>query len=270
MVKAYLQHGAHKTAMSTELQILHITDCHLRADPAARLHGWPVAATFEAVLDDALARHPHCDALILGGDLVDDGSVAGYRWLNERLRRVPCPVLAMAGNHEAPATMARELDRASVHTPLAIGGWRIETLDSHWPGHEAGRLGRRQLDALEARLAAHAVPTLLCLHHPPCTIGTAWIDAIRLEDGPALEKIVARHPQVRALACGHAHQDAHWHFAGRPGWITPSTMRQFRPGAREFAEDPACLPGYRTIRLAADATVTTRVQRVPAAAAACG
>ncbi|WP_423823209.1 metallophosphoesterase [Salinisphaera sp. SPP-AMP-43] len=249
--------------MDDTRQILHLTDCHLLADREGKLHGWSVAAAFECVLAHALDRYPETDAIVLGGDLVDDESDAGYHWLNDVLATTARPVLAIAGNHDDPQAMARRLDSAVVHDQLCLGGWRLIGLCSHRPGHEDGLIGSAALHDLEARLAADRSPTLVCVHHPPFAVGSAWIDAMGLNDGPALRAVLARHAHVRGVLAGHVHQASQHRLEHSLGWTTPATMRQFLPGSPDFAEDPTRPPGYRWLALEADGRITTTVHRCP-------
>ncbi|KEZ79196.1 metallophosphoesterase [Salinisphaera hydrothermalis] len=249
--------------MPRDITVLHITDPHLLARPGDRLHGWDVAAAFEHVLEHALSTYPAPDAIVLGGDLVDDESSTGYRWLDARLAALNRPVLAIAGNHDDPQAMAAYLSHAVVHDVLTVGGWQLIGLSTHCPGSESGRLGTDQLAGLDAALAARSLPTLVCLHHPPVDVGSAWIDAIGLIDRDALCTTLSRHTQVRGLLCGHVHQRFESRHDSYEIWTTPSTMRQFRPRSPEFAEDDEHSPGYRCLRCRADGTIATRVHRVP-------
>lgn len=249
--------------MGATLEVLHITDCHLIADRGARLHGWPVATAFEHVLGHALERYPEADAIVLGGDLVDDESEAGYRWLDAMLAATGRPVLAIAGNHDDPQSMPRLLGSAIVHDRLCLGGWRLIGLCSHRPGREDGLIGHAALQALDAQLATDHAPTLVCVHHPPFAVGSAWIDAMGLSDGAALRSVLARHSHVQGVLAGHVHQASQHRLDGSYGWTTPSTMRQFLPASPVFAEDPAHAPGYRWLALNADGSITTTVHRCP-------
>lgn len=257
--------------MPRPLTLVHLTDLHLLAEATARLHGWQVQAALDAVVADIHARlGAAVHAYVLGGDLVDDESTPGYARLNRQLATWQRPVLAMAGNHDDPATMARILTHAHVHTPLRLADWSLIALDSHRCDSEAGRLGSDQLARLEQCLRENERPTLLFVHHPPCDLGSAWIDSIGLVDRDALARVMRAHAHVRGVVCGHAHQAATLEFAGRPCVVTPATMRQFLPGAREFAEDEQRAPGYRTIELTANGTWRSQVRRVNAARRACG
>lgn len=252
------------------MKLIHITDPHLRADPGARLHGWDVQRAFDCVLDHALAAHPDYDALVLGGDLVDDESAAGYARLNDRLAPLTRPILAMAGNHDEPALLARMLTNASVHRPIAVAGHRLHALDSHQRNSDAGRIAPGALTTLERELAAECMPTLVFVHHPPVDTGSAWIDAIGLENADALIACLDAHRHVRAIVSGHIHQALETRKGSIDCWSTPSTMRQFLPESAAFAEDPRRAPGYRLIETNDTGTLTTTVVRVPAAALACG
>lgn len=244
------------------LDVLHLTDLHLLADAGARLHGWDVARAFDAVLTQALTAYPAADALILGGDLVDDLSVAGYQRLNACLATLDRPILAVAGNHDHPARMAAHLSCCVVHEALTLGAWQLVGIDTHVEAAEHGAVSTSTRAALERQLARCVGPTLLVLHHPPVPVGTPWIDAIGLRRPEALAQVIDRYPQVRGLVAGHVHQSFSGTFAGRPLWTTPATMRQFLPGARDFAEDHQAAPGYRCIRLEDDGHLSSRVDRL--------
>ncbi|WP_158583390.1 metallophosphoesterase [Salinisphaera sp. Q1T1-3] len=247
------------------IEILHITDCHLLHTPGARLAGHDVAARFDAVCRQALADHPAADAVVLGGDLVDDESAAGYRWLDAYVAAWHRPVLAVAGNHDAPQTMADCLSHCVVHDTLALPGWRLMGLNSHVLGAAHGRLGTAALSALDATLGADATPTLAVVHHPPVAVGTPWIDAMGLTDAADLADVLGRHDHVRGILAGHVHQDSTTALGACPVWTTPSTMRQFRPGSPDFAEDPSRNPGYRHLRLGPNGEIETRVHRLDTA-----
>lgn len=243
--------------------LLHITDPHLLAQPEAYLHGWPVASAFKRVLDTALQHHPEISGLILGGDLVDDESIAGYQWLARQLQATGLPVLAVAGNHDQPRHMATYLQAATVHGSLYCNGWHLLGLCTHWPGHKGGQLGQQQLTRLADQLAQDHSPTLLCLHHPPIDVNSTWLDAIGLQDRQPLIELLQAYPQVKALLCGHAHQACQGQINnGTPVWITPATMRQFLPESTDFAEDHDRAPGYRLVRLGPNDHVETSLHRL--------
>lgn len=253
--------------MKNTLCILHLTDPHLLADRQARLHGWLVQSAFDQVLTAALRAYPDADALLLGGDLVDDESAAGYQRLDAQMAALGIPVLAIAGNHDAPQRMQRFMPHVRVHDRLRLGSWQLIGLNTHIDGQDAGTLDPTSLARLDRCLATDDRHALIGLHHPPWPLGSRWMDAIGLSNAEALRRPLDNARQSVGLVCGHAHQAAVHRLWQRPAWITPSTMRQFLPRSDAFAEDGAA-PAFRQLTLHDDGRMTSRVHRVPEARSA--
>ena len=248
--------------MTDTRYIAHLTDSHLLADPDACLHGWAVAEAFKRVWADMRACLPAPDALVLGGDLVDDRSPAGYRWLADQLAALDCPVLAVAGNHDDPHAMTQHLRGAHVHGALYLGPWRLIGLNTQVPGAEHGQLRAHDRRRLDTALADPTRQCLVVMHHPPIAVGTAWIDAIGLVDQTIFADQMAGGASCRGVLAGHVHQAFTGALGDCPIWTTPSTMRQFLPGARTFAEDEAAPPGWRWLALHDDGRIETGIRRL--------
>lgn len=247
--------------------ILHLTDPHLLADRQARLHGWAVQSAFDQVLTAALQAYPTADALLLGGDLVDDQSAAGYQRLDAQLAALDMPVLAIAGNHDAPQRMRRYMPHVRVHDRLCLDNWQLIGLNTHIPGQDAGTIAPDSLALLDHCLTTDDRHALIGLHHPPWHLHSRWMDAIGLTNPEALRRPLDAAQQGVGLVCGHAHQQAAHTLCNRLAWITPSTMRQFLPRSDAFAEDIAA-PGFRQLSLHPDGRITSCVHRVPGARSA--
>ena len=246
-------------------KIIHLTDTHLFADRDGSLRGTLPAPCLEKVLEHVHEHHPQFDALMITGDLVQEETEAAYQHFIDFFGEYDCPVLCLPGNHDVPGLMHRCLDRAPFRLEhrVELGDWNILQLDSHIPGSPAGKLGAARLEALEAELkAAPDRHTLVGVHHPPLKIGTAWLDTIGLKDGAQLLELLGRHPQVRALIWGHAHQ----HWDSRDGDLrllgTPATCAQFLAGSPIFAIDPEAPPAYRTLELSPDGGVETELYQL--------
>jgi 3',5'-cyclic-AMP phosphodiesterase len=248
---------------SMPLRLLQLTDPHLFGDPGGQLLGITTRRSFESVLALALSENQTPDALILTGDLVHDETPAGYRYLRERLKRTEVPHYCIGGNHDVQALMMEHLESAALGSVALrrLARWNLILLDSSDPGRDGGRLTENQLDRLADLLTDEQSPALICLHHHPSAIGSAWIDRIGVANGAELLALCEHHPQVKAILFGHVHQN----FSARHGNClllgAPSTCFQFKPESRDFAIDEIP-PGYRELMLHPDGRLETRVVRL--------
>lgn len=247
------------------IRIVQITDTHVARDPGPTdFEGVDTAATLARVMDavDALPQAPDC--VTLTGDLVDIPSPEAYGRLLALLRERRYPVVCLPGNHDDPALMARLLNTGAVSTARVVdlGTWRVILLNDWIDGSPAGRLDAAELGFLQAELvAAGDRPVLLCLHHPPLSIGSPWMDAMGLENAADLFDVTDSFNNVRAMICGHIHQEFGAEREGIPVLGTPATCVQFLPGATRYAVDDRP-PGFRTLELLPGGALFSTVVRV--------
>ena len=143
-----------------------------------------------------------------------------------------------------------------------VSGWQLIGLDTHVRGAVAGALSARMLDFLRDWLSKDTgQPKLIFLHHHPVPVGSLWLDAIALQNATQLGASLEPSVGVRALFCGHVHQEFAGHLAATPVYSVPSTAVQFTPLAAEVRIDD-CPPGFRVIEVHGD-SFETRVVRVP-------
>jgi len=245
-------------------RILHLTDTHLYADPRGRLLGQNTRQTLDLVLDTVSRSLGPIDLILLTGDLVHDESQEGYSYLKQRLAALKTPYYCLPGNHDEALVLSRTFDGGAVKTERMIyqRGWHFVLLDSTIPGKDGGHLNARQLEFLEQSLAARpADPTLVCLHHQPVPVGSAWIDTMALDNPEAFFGIIGNHPQVRCVLWGHIHQEFSDVRDGIRLLGSPSTCVQFLPGSEDFALD-ARTPGFRWLELYPDGRIDTGVERI--------
>jgi Icc protein len=244
------------------VRLLHLTDPHLYEDASCELYGINTATSFRAVLDRALAApEERPDALLVTGDIAEDGSRAAYLRCRSMLAALGVPVLCIPGNHEDPGAMAALLDEPPLQYcgSARFAAWRIVMLDSHLPGEDAGRLSDGELERLDRALDdASAEHALVCLHHQPVPMGSAWLDAVGLTNAAAFLALLARHEHVRGVLWGHVHQAFDRVHHGIRMMSSPSTCAQFTPGTENCIMDLRP-PGFRRLELMPDGTIRTQV-----------
>lgn len=212
--------------------IAHLSDPHLRP----RGHLYQGLVNSNAMFDLAI-RHlntlmPAPDLVLLGGDLVDEGTEAEYSMVREALSAVRQPVLAIPGNHDdRDAFRNCFADRSYLPEtgPLHFsagdqGPIRILGLDVTVPGVHHGDMDDDACLWLEARLAEEPTrPTILMMHQPPFDSGMSYIDAYNCRRGERLAAILARHAQVERILCRHIHRFMQLRFGGTMLVTAPST-----------------------------------------------
>ena len=196
---------------------------------------------------------------------MQDDSAGAYRNIRNVVDGIGLPVHLVPGNHDVPELVASELDEYVHCGSLEAAGWQLIGIDSQEPGRASGKIGRAELERLEALLESGSAPVAVFLHHPPVDLGSEWLDSVGLEDREAFLDLVRRHPRVKLIVFGHVHQaydnggDSGLRIVG-----TPSTGRQFAPGSKEFAVDDEP-PAYRRFEFFPDGRFTTELIRVPIA-----
>ena len=245
--------------------LLQITDTHLFASAETEHRGINTQASLDAVLDHARAdpRWPP-DAIVVTGDIVHDESRAGYLRFRKTLESLGPPAFCIPGNHDDPALLEECLSapRVQVCGDARLGAWRLILLNSFGGGEVGGGLTPAELTRMEAALERHTDEhALICMHHPPVSMGSAWLDTPGLRGAEAFLDIVRRHAQMRAALWGHVHQASDRYIDGVRFMSTPSTCAQFLPGSDKFKVDGRP-PGMRWLVLQPDGGLTTEVVRI--------
>ncbi|MGB5210379.1 MAG: phosphodiesterase [Gammaproteobacteria bacterium] len=251
------------TTATIDLDILQLTDSHLFEDPERQLKGVATCASFRRTLQHALALWQP-DIILLTGDISEDQSPESYRFLRETLEPAQTPVFCIPGNHDDPTVLASILDSDNFHycQTLRRGNWLLPMLNT-WDGERAGgRIGADQLAELDQQLAdTDAEHALICLHHQPVPVGSAWLDSVGLADRDALMAVLSRHSRVRGLLWGHIHQTYDQRRDGLRLMGTPSTCYQFVPGVDAFALDRLG-PGFRRLKLRRDGSMDSQITQL--------
>ncbi|OOB91071.1 metallophosphoesterase [Rathayibacter sp. VKM Ac-2630] len=191
------------------LRLLHLSDTHLLADPEGRYNR--ILET-RAGLDRLLAAHDAVegiDAVVVSGDLADDGSPESYSALRKTLAawcadRGAELVLAL-GNHDDREGFG---SAGPWNTETAVRGVRILALDSSVPGGASwGLLEQPTLAWLRDRIAEDpAAPVVIVLHHPPIEAAAPLHTVMGLVHPHDLWEAASGGTVLAVLA-------GHWHHA---------------------------------------------------------
>ncbi len=216
--------------------LIQITDLHVRPHGMASSRTGETNMLVERALRAVRAFTPRPDAMIVTGDLTDNGLADEYAELAAILRRtVDLPTYMIPGNHDRREVLKREMrdwpgmaaDPEFVHYTVDDLPVRVVMLDTVVPGSGAGELCEKRMRWLDATLAAEPhKPTLVAMHHPPFLTGITHMDRIPLRNWQEFGDLLARHRQVIRVVCGHDHRPITAQVGHTIGCIAPSVAHQ--------------------------------------------
>jgi 3',5'-cyclic AMP phosphodiesterase CpdA len=169
------------------------------------------------------------DAILVTGDLADHGLAEEYEQVAKVLAGSR-PVLHCPGNHDVRGPYREVLLGESgsdgpINRVHRVGGAVFAMCDSSIPGQANGHLADETLEWLESVLVDAAdAPVFVCFHHPPVALHAPYVDRIKQHGEDRLATVLARHSNVVAVLCGHAHTAAASTFAGLPLLVAPGVL----------------------------------------------
>ena len=247
--------------------LLQISDPHIGAD-------WDGAEPDECLLravEAVLTLPDRPDALLVSGDLTDNGTPEEYQRVRELLAPLDLQPHVLPGNHDLRGPLREAFGlpgdgEEPVSYAVDLGPLRLVCLDSTIPGAEGGSLDGGRIEWLDATLAADpGTPTVVALHHPPLRTEIPTFERIGLapESMEALAAVVSSHPQVMRIVAGHVHRSIVAELAGRAVVTVPSTYLQaaldFTAPKLHMRADP---PGF-AVHALHDGSLATHLERIP-------
>ncbi len=255
--------------------LAQLTDLHIR-EPGRLAYGKIDTAAFlrnavEAVIK--LPQAPH--AVVLTGDLTDCGRPAEYQHLAQLLAPLPMPIYLIPGNHDERVQLRRSFadhsylgDDEFIQYTVQIGqqGLRLIALDTVQLAAPHGRLCKKRLQWLSDELDRYrGESVVIAMHHPPFETLIGHMDRIGLLEGAdEFAEILARHPRVERVICGHLHRTIYSHVGGTIASTAPSPAHQvclnLSPGAESaWALEP---PGFHLHAWTAPGRMVTHVASI--------
>ena len=184
-------------------RILHLSDTHLHAPGAQTLHPEiDIRSRLEQVLERVRAYGPF-DAVVVTGDVCDDGSDVGAKEVRDLLEGLAPVILAVPGNHDLSAPV-----RAAFGEPRAqVGPWTLIGVETQVEGEIAG-----VADGVTPALAElREGPGVLLMHHP--IVSRSSHEWFVLAGGAGDDRAVAYPRDPLVVLPGHPPEP----FEGRAG-----------------------------------------------------
>ena len=217
------------------MTIVQMTDLHVVARDRLCYNRVPTNAQLAQAVAHINTLDPRPDAVIVSGDVTDHGRAEEYELVREILAPLIPPVFVVPGNHDRREELLKAFasdgymppDSPFVNYVINRFPLRLVGLDTTVPNHDGGMMCEERLRWLDDTLSSRPdSPTLIFMHHPPFRSGVQWMDAAGLHGSRMMEEVVARHPQVVRIACGHLHRPIYLGWAGTLVSTSPSTCHQ--------------------------------------------
>ena len=253
--------------------LAQITDTHVTAERRGSSGTFDPAACLAASVKHLNALEPRPDAVIITGDLTEEGTPDEYAAFRDVLNALTLPWYAIPGNHdERTSFLTAFSDQAYlagcddfVHYSIEDYTLRLVALDTTVPGKPHGWLCEARLGWLDETLSREpSRPTLLFQHHPPFETGIDYMDAMNLRNGAEQLELLAKHPQVKHVACGHVHRPCETAIGGVGLSIAPNAAHAIslalgHKQALNYAMEP---PAVRLFWASKDGAVTSHLSFV--------
>lgn len=231
--------------------LAEITDTHLMDGGAPAYGTIDTKAYLAAAIAKIAAMTPKPDALLVAGDVSEDGTPGSYALFREMVAPLGMPTYVVPGNHDARESMRAAFAAdgyMSATGPLDyavdLGPLTLVALDTLEEGEVYGTFGAERCNWLGETLAAlSGKPAIVMLHHPPFRTGMK-MDEIGCRDGDAIGTVIEQFSNVEIVLAGHFHRSMHRNWAGTTANICSSTAHQMglnlahQPGFKVLMEPP--------------------------------
>lgn len=184
------------------MRLVQISDIHIG--------GLFMQGTFDVVVDEVNKLEP--DAIVITGDLTDDGILPQYEKARNEIKRFTCPnMIVIAGNHDYRHTGYLLFKKffPSKHV-YEFDDVVILTLGTARPDRDEGEVGYRQNLWMEKTLAKYENKVkVVAMHHHLIGVPDTGTDKIIILDaGDTLRTCL--QSKVNLVMCGHKHRPWVW------------------------------------------------------------
>lgn len=225
--------------------VAQLSDVHVRPKGLLYQNLVDSNAMLVSAVEAVNRLRPAPDAVLITGDLTDDGSPEAYAMLKAILGRLEPRYLLMPGNHDdrrhlREAFPDQPWPSASGDGPLNfafdIGAVHFLALDTTVPGFHHGELDRSTLAWLGHELGSNkGRRCVVAMHHPPFSTGIPYLDKYGLRDPAPFRDLISRHDNIDRIIAGHVHRTMQTRIGAVPVSTCPSTTTQIALRVHEDA-----------------------------------
>ena len=244
------------------ITLAHLSDIHLfRNKKEVLKEAVNTFEKFQVIIKNIRKKIDHIDAIVITGDLSEDGSEESYQNVEQELKKLEVPSYWLPGNHDNFNNIPRYISEKHVLKSVKIGSWNIIFLDTTIKGVDHGTINMKELNRLNSFLTENKnKSTLVCMHHPPIDVQSEFIDVLGLKNRKDFWQVVSRHSNVKGILFGHVHQVVRMTLNNIFLTSPPATCMQWVPLSKDFAFTTKHI-GYQIIKLNETGEISQKVVR---------
>jgi Icc protein len=240
-------------------RIIQLTDIHIPTDEELEAHkkrGIDPKKNFLGLID--MINPKADDLLVITGDIAAfSPNKHIYDWVQAELEKLPCESRVICGNHDDYRVLPEYFDEKYLPNKRYFGqeswnDWDLIYLDT----------SHAQLDENQKKwlgdIQLKNTKSIIFMHHPPIRIGSMWMEhRYPLNDMQEHWELIKNVPNLKAVICGHYHNDEVKTMDGIEVMLTPSTIYQISDDPKDPESRIDSLDaGYRVLELS-DASIST-------------
>ena len=162
---------------------------------------------------DVIKKLEGINAIIISGDLSNDGSEWSYRYIDNKFASIGIQTYCCPGNHDNIEYLLHKFKPQFLKFKkhINLGGWKFYFMntvipDEIDPSHNKARgmIPEKELLELERGLTNNKIPTAIIFHHPAKEPG-GWLNRRLLENRDQFNHVIHKFQHVKMVLYGHIH-----------------------------------------------------------------
>lgn len=183
------------------MKILHMSDLHI-TEFGHEIWETDTLAHFDQAIK-TIHKMNDIDAIIVTGDLSNDGSLWSYNYIDNAFTTLGIPVFCCPGNHDNISNMS-SMKYCRLDKTGHINGYRILNIDSTIPDMGRGNISNETMSFIDQQILDSEMPVIIAFHHPSIEPG-GWLNRKLLENREAFNEYITTRKNVKLVLYGHIH-----------------------------------------------------------------
>ena len=211
-------------------KILHLSDLHIQ-NKGAVIWDTNTKSNFVGAIN-CIKELNDIDAIVISGDMSNDGSLWSYQYVDKILAEVGIPTYCCPGNHDNLKLFYAGYKPKFYSTQelQKINDWTFILLNSAVEGMSRGMIDLENLKYLLSQATGNIA---IVLHHPPIE-QEGWLNRKLLENRDEFNDIVFENHNVKLVLYGHTHYHTSQLFNNIIYSSAPSIGFAFNPTLPKF------------------------------------